>query len=342
MIIPVNLTTEKYDIVLEREAIKKVGKLVDLKRRVFIVTDSGVPKEYVETVSSQCETSYIECIPEGEDSKSFEMLQELLSKMYEFNMSSEDLVVAVGGGVVGDLSGLAASLYMRGVDFVNVPTTLLSQVDSSIGGKTAVNFLGTKNLVGTFHNPKSVIIDVDTLNTLSSRLIHEGLAEVIKMAITFDEDLLELLENTKEPFDKDEFESIIGRAVTLKLSVVTEDEKDNYLRHTLNFGHTIGHALESVNKGELLHGECVALGMLPMCSKEIQPRLISILKKYELPYEIKDDFEKLKPALLHDKKTTQGGIHCVLVEKIGKPVIKKLSIEEIADKYSDFQKGKNQ
>ena len=169
MIVPVKTDTWNYDIVLEPGAIKKAGELLNLNRRVLVVTDSGVPAQYAETVAAQCSEAAIVTIPQGEQSKCFDELRHLLSEMLDKSFTRVDCVVAVGGGVVGDLSGFAASCYMRGVDFYNIPTTLLSQVDSSIGGKTAIDFGGVKNIVGAFYQPKKVIIDPEVLETLSRR-----------------------------------------------------------------------------------------------------------------------------------------------------------------------------
>ena len=169
MIIPVNADNGCYDIVLERGSLKKAGQLLELGRRVLVVTDEGVPPEYAGCVASQCREAIVVTVPRGEGSKSFEQLERLLSAMLEASFTRGDCVVAVGGGVVGDLSGFAASCYMRGIDFYNIPTTLLAQVDSSVGGKTAVNFGGVKNIVGAFYQPKKVIIDPETLKTLERR-----------------------------------------------------------------------------------------------------------------------------------------------------------------------------
>ena len=327
MIIPVNADNGCYDIVLERGSLKKAGQLLELDRRVLVVTDEGVPPEYAECVASRCREPVVVTVPRGEGSKSFEQLERLLSAMLEASFTRGDCVVAVGGGVVGDLSGFAASCYMRGIDFYNIPTTLLAQVDSSVGGKTAVNFGGVKNIVGAFYQPKKVIIDPETLKTLERRQLMAGLAEAIKMAATSSAELFEIIEKS-EDLDAD-LPEIIRRSLCIKRDVVEQDPKENGLRRILNFGHTVGHAVEGFNKGKLLHGECVALGMPPMCSGEALERVTKVLKKYGLPTEIEQSADELMPYLKHDKKMTANSVKVVLVDKIGQFRICDMKPEDI-------------
>ncbi len=247
--------------------------------------------------------------------------------MLDKSFTRVDCVVAVGGGVVGDLSGFAASCYMRGVDFYNVPTTLLSQVDSSIGGKTAIDFGGVKNIVGAFYQPKKVIIDPEVLETLSRRQLMAGLAEAIKMAATNDAELFELIENSADLTA--DLPQIIYRALMIKKNVVEQDPRETGLRKVLNFGHTIGHAVESFNAGKLLHGECVALGMIPMSGDNAAARIKSVLEKYGLPSKIGQSAEELMPFLKHDKKMASDGIAAVIVDEIGSFRLCRMSADEI-------------
>lgn len=327
MIVPVKTDTWNYDIVLEPGAIKNAGELLNLNRRVLVVTDSGVPAQYAETVAAQCGEAAIVTIPQGEQSKCFDELRHLLSEMLDKSFTRGDCVVAVGGGVVGDLSGFAASCYMRGVDFYNVPTTLLSQVDSSIGGKTAIDFGGVKNIVGAFYQPKKVIIDPEVLETLSRRQLMAGLAEAIKMAATNDAELFELIENSADLTA--DLPQIIYRALMIKKNVVEQDPRETGLRKVLNFGHTIGHAVESFNAGKLLHGECVALGMIPMSGDNAAARIKSVLEKYGLPSRIGQSAEELMPFLKHDKKMASDGIAAVIVDEIGSFRLCRMSADEI-------------
>ncbi len=315
MIITVKTSTGSYDIVLERGALKQISELCDVKKRALIVTDDGVPEEYSKLVSEQFPNNIIKTIPQGERSKNFDTYKELLACLCENDFSRNDCVVAVGGGVVGDLSGFVASTYMRGITFYNIPTTLLSQVDSSIGGKTAIDFGGYKNIVGAFYQPAKVIIDPDVLRTLSVRQFNNGLAESIKMGATSDATLFELIE-TRNAYEK--IDKVIEKSLLIKKYVVEQDEKEQGLRRVLNFGHTIGHAIETATGlGDLLHGECVALGMMAFSSKETRKRLAEVLKKYSLPYSINITPEILASALKHDKKADADGVNVVRVNDIG-------------------------
>ncbi len=327
MLIPVRHQTGGYDIVLENGMLKRVGEYLDLERKVLVVTDSGVPAVYADTVAAACKNAVKVCFPAGEKSKNIGQFEALLSVMLQNGFSRKDCVVAVGGGVVGDISGFAASCYMRGIDFYNIPTTLLSQVDSSIGGKTAVDFDGVKNIVGAFYQPKRVLIDPETLLTLDRRQLHAGLAEAIKMAVTGDAKLFALIESSTDLFR--DLPEIIRQALLIKKSIVEEDPQEMGLRKVLNFGHTIGHAVESRAEGEWLHGECVAAGMLPFSSSQVLERLIPVLKKYDLPTEIPFSAEQLLPYLIHDKKKTAKGIATVLSDVIGTYRFETLLPQEI-------------
>ncbi len=329
MNITVSLGAQSYDIVLERDAIKNASKYIDLNRKVCIVTDTGVPAEYSTCIANQCKESVKVCIPQGEANKNINTFTEILKNMLDASLTRVDCVVAVGGGVVGDISGFCASCYMRGIDFYNIPTTLLSQVDSSIGGKTAIDFCGVKNAVGSFYQPKKVIIDPNTLKTLDPRQLRAGLAEAIKMAATFDCKLFELIENSKDIYS--DIDEIIHRSLCIKRDVVEKDPTEKGLRKVLNFGHTVGHAVESEACGAWLHGECVAMGMLPMCSQEVKARLEKVLKNNQLPTKILASKEKLLPFILHDKKMQSDKVDAVYVEKLGSFEIKKVTAEEILE-----------
>lgn len=333
MIIPVNTSNESYDIVLERGALLKAGEYLNLNRKALIVTDDGVPSVYSETISNKCKDAIVVTLPQGEKTKSFDSFKLLLSKMVENNFTRSDCVIAVGGGVIGDLSGFVASSYMRGVDFYNIPTTLLSQVDSSIGGKVAIDFDGYKNIVGAFYQPKKVIIDFDVLSTLPKRQISNGLAESLKMSLTSDAKLFELIE-TKDV--KENIEKIIETSLLIKKSVVEEDEKETGLRKILNFGHTVAHGIESdSNLSQWFHGECVAVGMLPMCSREVRNRVIPVLEKLNLPTKIPFDVQNVINAMSHDKKKSGDSITVVTVEKIGQCKMENIPFEKLSLKMKE-------
>ncbi len=330
MKIQMNLGPSSYDILVERGALAKAGELLNLNRKVFILTDSGVPKEYAKAVEEQSHEGFVYTIKQGEGSKSIATLNKVLEKMLEFGLSRKDAVVAVGGGVVGDLAGFAASIFMRGIDFYNIPTTLLSSVDSSIGGKTAINFGGVKNIVGAFYQPKKVLIDPDLLKTLPKRQITNGLAEAVKVSLTSDKELFEIFEKGNI---EENLEEIIVRSLNVKKQVVEEDEKESGLRKVLNFGHTIGHGIEVTTN--LYHGESVALGMLPMCSQEVRERLIRVLKTLDLYKAPKYNFEKISKAVSYDKKANKSSVSAVFVNQIGAFEIKETEIKELISKAKE-------
>ena len=316
-----NLGERSYDIIVKRGSLENLYQFARLDRRVAVVTDSGVPAQYAQMVADQCKDATIITVPQGEASKSFKILETVLRQMLDFGMGRGDLVVAVGGGVVGDLAGFAASIYMRGIDFINCPTTTLSMIDSSIGGKTAVDLGDTKNIVGAFWQPKLVIVDPDTLSTLPRRHFINGLAEAVKAGLLADPELFSIFE--KEDVD-DRIGEIICRSLRFKKSIVEQDETEQGMRKALNFGHTIGHGIEAVKgiKGRrttgLFHGECVALGMLPMIeSKALQKRVRGVYRRLGLPTRTAYDKEKVLAEMLHDKKAQDGQIAIIKVPGLG-------------------------
>ena len=329
MILPVKTSSGGYNIYLERGALLKAGEYFNLDRRVLVVTDSGVPRQYSETVAEQCKTPFIVTVPEGETSKCFDEYKTLLSALVDNGFTRSDCVVAVGGGVVGDMAGFAAASYMRGICFYNIPTTVLSQVDSSVGGKVAIDFGGYKNIVGAFYPPSGVIIDPDTLKTLPARQISNGLAEALKMSLTSDPELFEIFENNNA---FKEIDTVIERSLKIKRSVVEQDEKEGGLRKILNFGHTLAHAIESQNGMQnLYHGECVALGMLPMCSEKVRKRLVPVLESLNLPVSTDIDAKAVIDAVRHDKKMSGDKITVIYVPEIGSYEMKKMPFGEFAD-----------
>ena len=335
MVISVSLGAQSYPIILDSGVLSHAGEHLDLARRVLVVTDSGVPEEYAETVAGACRQARICTVPAGESSKNMGSYQQLLGEMLALGMGRGDCVVAVGGGMVGDLAGFAAATYMRGVDFYNVPTTLLAQVDSSVGGKTAIDMNGVKNIVGAFHQPRAVLIDTDTLRSLSRRQMAAGLAESVKMAMTCDAALLKLIESSSDLTA--DLPEIIARSLSIKARVVEQDPTEQGLRRVLNFGHTIGHAVESCAGGKLLHGECVAMGMLPMCGPALRPRLTNILRKCGLPTGCGFTPRQLLPYLLHDKKAFSDGISVVMVDEPGSFRMEKQAPEEILQRWEETE-----
>ena len=330
MTICMNLGEDSYDIIVERGVLANASKHLNLNRRVLVVTDSGVPEQYAKVLAAQCKDGVICTVEQGEASKSLDGFGKLLQTMLDHGFSRKDCVVAVGGGVVGDLSGFEASAYMRGIDFYNIPTTLLSQIDSSIGGKTAINFGGVKNIVGAFYQPQKVLIDPELLKTLPQRQISNGLAEAIKMSLTSDKDLFDIFESSSDI--EGSIDEIIIRSLNIKKNVVEQDEKETGLRKILNFGHTIGHGIESSEgMSELYHGECVALGMIPMCSEEVRPRLINVLKKCNLYRTLEYDWDKITEAAFHDKKADGSTVTVTTVSEVGRFEMKTMSCLDVID-----------
>ena len=324
MILNMELGERSYDILIERGCLQQAGQLLHLNRKVCIVTDEGVPRQYVEKLAAQCESPVIVTVDAGEETKTMETVTKLCRVMLERGFSRKDCVAAVGGGMVGDLAGFAAACFMRGVDFYNIPTTLLSQVDSSIGGKTGVNLDGVKNIVGAFWQPQKVLIDPDTLDTLSPRLYAEGMAEAVKMALASDEKLFAQLEQGDLPV-----EELLYGALSIKKNIVEQDEREGGIRKLLNFGHTIGHGVESAAKGSLYHGECVAIGLLPMCSQPVRARLQPVLERLGLPTSTDLDKEQIWQAMQHDKKSNSSGFSAVFVDQPGKAYAKNITFAEM-------------
>ena len=329
--IRMELGVNSYNIELERGIISRASKYLDLNRKVMIVTDAGVPSSYAKQIAEQCKEAYIKVLPQGEANKTLQSVEVVLKEMLENQFSRKDCVVAVGGGLIGDLAGVVASLYMRGIDFYNVPTTFLAQVDSSIGGKTAVNLDGIKNVVGAFYQPKAVLIDPETLNTLSERLLLNGLMEALKMGITNDAELVAVFQ---EKDWKKHIDEIIEKSLLIKKYVVEQDEKESHLRKILNFGHTIGHGFESAAHGKYLHGECVAIGMLYMVSQKLKDRLLKIYDNlgFDVPETSEFDMNEVKEAILHDKKASAASCSVVYAEEIGQAQIMEWSMEQVLER----------
>ena len=323
----VSTQSKKYDITIERGALSKVSSIINLNRKCLIVTDEYIPSDYIDILNKQCKSAYVYVIKHGEKSKNIKNYQNILTYLLENAFTRTDCIIALGGGVVGDLAGFVASTYMRGIAFYNIPTTVLSMVDSSIGGKTAIDYNGIKNIVGSFYQPDAVIIDPDTLNSLKKREFYAGLIEAIKMALCFDKDLFYTIYESKD-LNKD-IDEVIYRSLLIKRSVVEADEKENGLRKSLNFGHTIGHAIEAKYSPKYLHGEAVGMGMMYFSSNGIKEKLSKLLKKYHIPAIIDLNYEDVVEYIKHDKKASDDLISIIYVDEIGKFEIRKITIEEL-------------
>lgn len=327
------LGNRSYDIVLKEGSLQRTSHLCNLNRKVLVVSDAGVPEKYVKTVLAQCKEGYSLIVPQGEGSKSVAAWQQVLQRLLALGFGRGDAIAAVGGGVVGDLAGFAAATYMRGIDFFQMPTTTLSQIDSSIGGKVAINLDGAKNIVGAFYQPQLVVIDPDTLKTLPRRHYINGLAEALKAGLLGDEELFRIFE--EEDID-DNIQRIIYLSLLYKKGVVERDETEQGERKMLNFGHTIGHGIEAacgLGDGDeaLLHGEAVALGMLPMIeSRTLQRRVRAVMKKLGLPLSYNCSADDILRYMQADKKRDGAKFTVVRVKTPGHGYLETIDGEELA------------
>ena len=322
----VNINLDKnnsYDITID----KLNDKYFDTK--VVIVTNptvSGFHLDYLKSKLTAKQLSVV-TIPDGEEYKNMQTLEMILEHCFEQRLDRKSLLVAFGGGVIGDMTGFAASIYQRGIDFVQVPTTLLSQVDASVGGKTGINNKYGKNLLGAFHQPNAVLIDPSMLKTLPKREFGAGVAEIVKMAVTFNKDFFEWLEQN-DLNEEQNLKTAIAKSVQTKAWVVSQDEKEHGIRAALNYGHTFGHVIENeTNYNTYLHGEAVGIGMcmanalavkLNMMNKDEEKRVKVLLEKYDIPttYSIKD-VEDFYEHFFLDKKSLDNKIKFILPIGLG-------------------------
>ena len=345
MELKVDLKDRSYSIIIEKGLINRVSeeiRKVYKGKKIFIITDDNVNKYYGGKISEELKVSDFEVkllsLKPGEETKNFNTLPIVYNELLDFNLTRSDLIIALGGGVIGDLAGFVASTYLRGVDFVQIPTSLLAQVDSSVGGKVAVDLDRGKNLVGSFYHPKCVLIDPEVLNTLEDRFFIDGMAEVIKYGCIKDKeffDYLEKMENNKQLINN--MEVVIHKCCDIKRQVVENDEKDKGERMLLNFGHTLGHAIEQYyNYTKYSHGEGVAIGMYViskiseekgLTKKGTSQRIKDILVKYNLPYELDVKIEETLEAINLDKKKLGNDLNVIILKEIGSSEIYKTTAE---------------
>lgn len=339
-IINVNTSSKSYNIHIGKGVLALTGEIIkklDFTGKVMIVTDDNVAPLYLETVKDSIKSSgldvYTTILSSGEEHKNMDSIMKVYESAAINNFNRKDMFVALGGGVVGDMTGFAASTFLRGIKYVQIPTTLLAQVDSSIGGKTGIDLPFGKNLVGSFCQPQAVIADTLTLKTLTDEHIASGMAEVIKSAFIRKKDFVDLLLNSTD-FDEDVEEFII-RSMNVKKEVVEIDEFEKHERMMLNFGHTLGHSIEKImNFRGISHGQAVAIGMsLITKNQEVKKVLNTILNKYNLKTDIDIPVKKLIDAAKNDKKTVSDGINIVVVEEIGNADIRKITFEEFYKLY---------
>ncbi len=344
----VELGERSYDIVIGKGSLKDLGqslRVFGFSKRIAVISNPTVFGLYGEIVMDSFRASDFDCleilIPDGEEYKDYLWSYYLLTELLKNRLDRRSCLIALGGGVIGDITGLVASLFMRGVAFIQVPTTLLAQVDSSVGGKTGVNHYLGKNMIGTFYQPRLVWIDTDTLKSLEKREFLSGLAEVIKYGVIWDRDFFDFLKMNRESIlslEPAALSHIIRRSCQIKAEIVSRDEREAGLRAILNLGHTIGHAIETVTGYKrYLHGEAVSIGitveaflssLLDISCTDVVKEISSLLCSYRLPTHVpaEIDYEKVLSAMEIDKKALSGRLRFILPERIG-----KVRIEEVTD-----------
>lgn len=359
-LVRVGLGKRSYDIAIHPGGLTQLGEyLKDLgfSGNVGIITNPVLQGLYGRTVEQSLKRagfqSHMISIPDGERAKTLRWVAHILDHLMEQRFERQSVLVALGGGVIGDLTGFVASVYLRGIPFVQVATTLVAQVDSSVGGKTGVNHPLGKNMIGAFYQPSLVLLDTQTLGTLPKREWIAGLAEVIKYGMIADRKFFTFLEDRMDDIvamEQSALHHVVKRCCEVKASVVAKDERESGLRRILNYGHTIGHALESLGKyKKYIHGEAVGIGMvceadlaqtLGLCSEQVVTRQRDLVKRAGLPTELPTvTFRDLWAAMLHDKKVAQGRVYCVLPKAIGKVTVDPLDQKAVKSWFN--QRGKN-
>ena len=347
----INLKDRSYPIYIESDfnAIGRYIQNAGVNGKIVVVTDSNVDKLYSETCVDVLVgygfdvNKYV--IEAGEKSKNLDTIKDIYKFLIEKKLDRHSALLALGGGVVGDITGFAAATFLRGISFIQVPTSLLAQADSSVGGKVGVDFEGSKNIIGAFYQPKLVYINVNTLATLPKRELRSGLAEVIKHGIIADRSFYEYIEQNLDKImelDENSLKYVVKTNCKIKGNVVEQDEKENHLRAILNFGHTIGHAVESVSNFELLHGECVSIGMagafkmaqyMDMVDEKLTKRISDTLTSAGLPVKINGlNTEKILEQMFYDKKIKNNKLTFILPKGIGEVFQIKIDDTELIKK----------
>ena len=343
----IDLKENSYKIYIDKDLLDNLGKYCGQGDKYIIITDENVDNLYIDKVLSSLNDKkvYKIVISPGENSKNISIVENILQTMLDIGLTRKSRLIAVGGGVVGDIAGFCASIYMRGIDFIQVPTTLLSQVDSSVGGKTGVNMPQGKNTIGSFYQPKAVIIDTKTLNTLSSRELISGIGEIVKYGIIYDYEFLKYIRlNIIKilELDEDIIKETIKRCCEIKAEIVSKDEKEKGLRKILNYGHTIGHALEAAtNYKKYTHGEAVLMGMyyegmmaknLNYIDESYYGEIVKIIEDIGVSVDIDHiSWVKLTEYMMKDKKNKEGKISFILPMGRGKVSEILLTTKEVRE-----------
>lgn len=332
--IKVGKGSSKYEVIISKNALTKSNLAPQIKssKNILIVTDSGIPKKYIKELKAKISNNkniYTHELPQGETSKSANEYLNLLEKLAKLKFDRSDLMIALGGGMVGDITGFTAASYLRGIDFIQIPTSLLAQVDSSVGGKTAINIERGKNLVGAFYNPKLVLISTSFLETLPNNQFRSGLGEIVKYSLLGNKKIRSILENNSKEIQKKDpivMENLVSESIKTKAKIVTKDEKENGIRAILNLGHTFGHAIEAFKKYKgITHGQAVVYGIQIIARISYLEGLIDQSKYKDLDntihsLELDTDFQKfkyqdLKKFIMNDKKVTGGKLNLIMLDK---------------------------
>lgn len=334
--------SRSYQVIVGEDLLSQLGSYASAvikPCKAAIISDSHVWPLHGSTAEASLRESGFETVhfvfPAGEEQKNASTYLEILNFLAENKMTRSDVIIALGGGVVGDISGFAAATYLRGISYIQVPTSLLAMVDSSVGGKTAIDLSIGKNLVGAFYQPILVLCDMDCLQTLPKDIFRDGCAEVIKYGVLYDRDLFEHLSAHGLSFDR---EAVIARCVELKRDVVAQDEFDTGARQKLNLGHTVGHSIEALSQFTVSHGQAVAMGMgiiaraaaaRDICTKQTSEQICSVLEKFTLPVKTQQAANALYQIALSDKKRSGGTVNLIIPEAIGSCIIQKIPVGEL-------------
>ncbi len=334
--------SQKYEVLIGSDVLPQLGELLKklhLTGKTAIISDTNVWSQYGECINESLRSAGFETasftFPAGEESKNTNTYLQILNFLSEHQFTRSDTLIALGGGVVGDITGFTAATYLRGVPYIQIPTSLLAMVDSSVGGKTAIDLPAGKNLVGAFYQPKMVLCDIATLATLPSRIFRDGCAEIIKYGILYDAALFAHLASNGIAFDR---ETVIQRCIELKRDVVAEDEFDTGARQKLNLGHTIGHAVEAASQYQVSHGQAVAIGTgiiarsackHNICSEQTVVDIENVFRNFGLPVSTKFNAAELFQNALSDKKRSGGFVNMIIPQAIGNCMIYKIPVSEL-------------
>lgn len=324
MIIRLNTQELPYDVIIDHHFLNNLNDYLEINKKHLFVIDKNIDKSFLTFLNKDSLVIYFES---NERNKNFVIISRIIDFLFEHNFNRDDYIVSIGGGITSDVVGFAASIYKRGINWISIPTTTLAMIDASIGGKTAINYQETKNIIGSFYCPSKVLIDLEVLKTLDKRHYYNGLCEALKMGITLDKHLLPLLEKPFENIDE-----IIVRSIKVKNQIVEKDFKDHNVRHVLNYGHTFGHALELSNEN-ILHGEAIINGMLYVSSKNIQETIEKYMQKFSISKLEKLPFDGIEKAILQDKKINNERFKVILVDDIEKYYSKDMNLKDLAKLY---------